>query len=154
MDDDFTKTKTLVTVGTEEGGFFTEIPLPKKGDVVAERYEVVSVLGKGGSSVVYLCYDTILRRETALKLLVKSNTESEARLRREALLGSKWEHPNLLRLYDLGRHNSMLFVTMPVAEGGTLAEKISKKEISSFAEILFCYIFKEMKFLLPMMSFN
>lgn len=136
MDDDFTKTKTLVAEVTEEGGFFTEIPLPKKGDVVAERYEIVSVLGKGGSSVVYLCYDTILRRETALKLLVKSNAESEARLRREALLGSKWEHPNLLRLYDLGRHNSMLFVTMPVAEGGTLAEKISKKEISSFDEIL------------------
>lgn len=136
MDDDFAKTKTLVTEVTEEGGFFTEIPLPKKGDVVAERYEIVSVLGKGGSSVVYLCYDTILRRETALKLLVKSNAESEARLRREALLGSKWEHPNLLRLYDLGRHNSMLFVTMPVAEGGTLAEKISKKAISSFDEIL------------------
>ena len=108
----------------------------QQGSVLAGRYEVTSVLGSGGNAVVYACRDRELRREVALKLLLRSGPETEARLRREAAVGSNLEHPHLLRLYDFGMHEGTPFITMPVAEKGTLSGKIGSKGPLPFQEAI------------------
>lgn len=131
----------------DEGG--SPSVIYQAGHVMASRYEVISILGSGGYAVVYRCRDMELRREVALKLLIRSGPATEARLRREAAVGSTMEHPHLLRLYDFGTHEGTPFITMPVAEGGTLSQKLSVTGPLQFRETydLCCRILEGLKFL-------
>ena len=129
--------------GTEAGSTSTaamdasfNFSVHPEGSLIAGRYEVVSMLGSGGNAVVYRCRDRELRRDVALKLLIRSGPATEARLRREAAVGSRFEHPHLLRLHDFGIHDGTPFITMPVAEGGTLTRKILDNGSLSFPETL------------------
>jgi serine/threonine protein kinase len=134
--EDFTKTSEIQGNAEKiKTGLNVQFSL-NNGDIIAGRYEIISILGTGGSSIVYKCKDRVLKRELAIKVLSKVNLETEARFKREASLGTQFEHPNLLRVYDLGIDNSLIFITMPIAEGGTLAEKIFKRELNSFDELL------------------
>jgi len=134
--DEFTGTEILGgETGTATGAGVLSA-LPREGEMVAGRYKVVSLLGCGGSSAVYKCQDMELKRDVALKLLTKASAEAEARLRREAAVGTRWEHPNLLRLYDFGTWNGTPFITMPVAAGGTMADRIRGKGRLPFEEVL------------------
>lgn len=128
-----TETDSQATAAT--GTSFNCVLYPE-GSLIADRYEVVSVLGSGGNAVVYKCRDRELRRDVALKLLLRSGPEKEARLKREAAVGSKFEHPHLLRLHDFGSHKGVPFITMPVAGGGTLSQKLLGSGPLSFQETL------------------
>src|SRR5882724_1091790 len=63
------------------------------GDVIAGRYRLVRVIGKGGMGVVWLGTDTKLRRSVALKL--------GARMQREGVGGAKLMHPKVIAVFDL-----------------------------------------------------
>lgn len=97
------------------------------GALIAERYEILSVLGKGGMGEVYKVKDLDLDEIVALKMVrIRSGiSETErARFLREIKIARKISHPNVIRVYDLGSFKDITFLTMEYIEGPTLQEWI------------------------------
>jgi serine/threonine protein kinase len=86
------------------------------------RYIVLSTLGSGGMSVVYLAYDPELDRRVALKLMRAGGlgTMGRARLAREAQALARLSHPNVVPVYDVGAHGDQTFMAMEHVSGETL----------------------------------
>jgi predicted Ser/Thr protein kinase len=91
------------------------------GDRVG-RYVLLSLLGKGGMSVVYLGYDPELDRKVAIKLMrvTALGERGRARLQREAQALARLSHPNVVPVYDAGAVGDQAFVAMEFVEGKTL----------------------------------
>jgi hypothetical protein len=103
--------------------------LPQPGNVLSDRFRIRSRLGEGGMGVVYLADDLELGVPVALKLLPQRLRESPSfvkRLLRELLVGRRIAHPNVCRLYDLGMHEELRFLTMEYVEGHTLQHVIER----------------------------
>ncbi len=98
-------------------------PPPMAPETRVGRYIVRSAIGAGAMGRVYAAYDPTLDRQVALKLLHPSagSADLEARLLREAKAMARLpHHPEVVRVYDAGRHGSQLFIAMEFVEGGTL----------------------------------
>lgn len=90
-------------------------------------YEILSVLGRGGMSVVYLAEDTRLDRRIALKVMAVELAENESfrtRFVREAKMAANLEHPNIVPLYDAGEIDGVLYLAMRVIRGTDLRQVI------------------------------
>lgn len=113
-------------------------------DLIAGRYRVIRAIAKGGMGEVYEVYDLELHSRVALKVIgLKSSARPNAleMFRREILLARQVTHPNVCRIYDLGRHNhaehgDLLFLTMELVHGETLSERIRRKGPLTKAEAL------------------
>jgi eukaryotic-like serine/threonine-protein kinase len=91
------------------------------------RYEILSLLGKGGMGEVYLAKDTKLDRRVALKILPAELALSRDRMLRfvqEAKAAAALNHPNVAHVYEIGEHDGLNFIAMEYVEGKTLREKI------------------------------
>ena len=87
------------------------------------HYRILSLLGEGGMSEVYLALDMRLERHVALKLLPEQFTQDADRLRRfiqEAKAASALNHPNIITIHDIGATESVHFVATEYVEGRTL----------------------------------
>ena len=92
------------------------------GDSVG-RYLLLSKLGRGGMGWVMRALDTELRREVAIKLLVRSlEATARQRLLREARSMAQLSHPNVVPVYDVGEHEGVVFVAMELVPGQTLSK--------------------------------
>jgi ABC-type transport system substrate-binding protein/serine/threonine protein kinase len=89
---------------------------------LANRYEVAAELGRGGMGVVYRARDPMLNREVAVKVLatVELTPDIEERFQREAQIVAQMDHPGIVPIYDVGRHDGSLFFVMPLVEGTNL----------------------------------
>ncbi|MBX2803790.1 MAG: protein kinase [Myxococcales bacterium] len=91
------------------------------------RYELLDVLGKGGMAYVYRATDHKLGVQRAIKVLnIDEDTERPGlrkRLRSEARAMAQLEHPNVLRVYDIGADGALDFIVMDFAPGGSLKER-------------------------------
>jgi serine/threonine protein kinase len=89
------------------------------------RYQIVRRIGQGGMGSVYLAEDRELRREVAVKVM-RSPTpaaEAEARMRREAQVIARLEHPGIVPVHDIGRlTDGRIFYVMKWVRGVNLAE--------------------------------
>ena|SRR5438270_252232 len=84
------------------------------------RYEVRSLLGKGGMGEVYLAWDSELERTVALKLLpaeVAADRQRMSRFVQEARAASALNHPNILTVYDIGHADATRFIATEFIEG-------------------------------------
>src|SRR5206468_3598351 len=88
------------------------------GDRVADRYRVHAFLGRGGMGEVYEVRDEELSITVALKTLRLAGSGDEAlqQLKLEGILARAVWHPNVCRVYELGRHSqggaTVWFLTM------------------------------------------
>lgn len=76
-------------------------------------YEILSPLGAGGMGEVYRARDTRLGRDVAVKVLPPSFSEDEQRLQRfeqEACAAGALNHPNILAIHDVGKHDGSSYV--------------------------------------------
>ena len=96
------------------------------GDAVG-RYIVERALGAGGMGVVSLARDPELRRAVVIKLVRGDLADArgggegfEARLKREAQAMAQLSHPNVVQIFDLGRHGDRVFLAMEFVAGRTL----------------------------------
>jgi ABC-type transport system substrate-binding protein/serine/threonine protein kinase len=89
---------------------------------LGNRYEVAAELGRGGMGVVYRARDPMLNREVAVKLLATTELtpDLEERFQREAQIVAQMDHPGIVPIYDVGRHDGSLFFVMPIVEGTNL----------------------------------
>ena len=102
------------------------------------RFAVLRQLGEGGMGVVYSAYDEELDRRVALKLLRPGRDNSErnqSRMQREARAMAKLSHPNVVQVYEVGRHEEQVFLAMEFVHGKTLAAWL-KAETRTWQQIL------------------
>jgi len=91
------------------------------------RYEILGPVGAGGMGEVYRARDTQLEREVAIKVLPESvaqNSDRLTRFEREAKAVARLSHPNILEIYDFGRHEDVTYSVTELLEGETLRERI------------------------------
>ena len=94
-------------------------------DVLADRYRVDKKIGEGGMGSVFIAYDLELDREVAVKMLASAlvnEPELVERFEREARLMAKLDHPNLVPIYDVGRHQGRPYLVMKLLEGQSLVD--------------------------------
>ena len=97
-----------------------------------EHYEVIAPLGKGGMGQVYLAVDTRLRRKVAIKLLPASYTNDADRIMRfeqEAQTASALNHPNIVTIHEIGRSDSLQFISTEFIDGATLREHLNNSRM-------------------------
>jgi tetratricopeptide (TPR) repeat protein len=100
------------------------------GQRLADRYEILGELGRGGMGKVYKARDVDLGELVAIKTLLTSPEESrvdEERLLREVQICRRVTHPNVVRVFDLGRFDGGIFITMELLEGQVLEQLIARE---------------------------
>lgn len=101
---------------------------------VAQRignYEIVSFLGEGGMGTVFKARHKELGRISALKVIHfdASNQATAEQFLREARLAAAVEHPNLVTLYDFGRLDDILYMSMRFIDGGDVDGRLKREGV-------------------------
>jgi len=114
--------------------------------VLAGRYEIRDLIGRGGMAEVHLGYDTRLSRVVAIKLLrsdIAGDPTFQARFRREAQSAAALNHPAVVAVYDSGEEEllqpggasrTVPYIVMEYVEGHTVRELLSEGEAVPIAE--------------------
>ena len=97
------------------------------------RFKILREVSKGGQGTVYLAEDTQLERQVAIKLLRTTTAQHKENLLREARLTSKFQHPNIVTLYDAGEHDGVPYLVYAFIEGETLAQLLKREGTLSLA---------------------
>ena len=95
----------------------------RAGELVAERYRIVRLLGMGGMGVVYQARDIELDVDIALKLLrpeLASRPDAFERFRQELLLARQVSSPHVVRIHDLVKHGPVWLISMDHVAGPSL----------------------------------
>jgi len=96
---------------------------PAGGIVIADRYECLEEIGRGGSGVVHRALDRVLARELALKELPTMHAihlRSAERFRQEARALARLNHPGIIQVHDLIEAEGRLWIAMELVSGGDL----------------------------------
>ncbi|MDB4972103.1 MAG: serine/threonine protein kinase [Myxococcaceae bacterium] len=102
---------------------------PNLGDVIADKYRLDRVLGEGGMSTVYAAANVLTGKQVAIKWLQPElirDEEQSQRLLREAQATSAIDHPNVVNVFDIGRHDGALFLVMELLHGEPLSELLMR----------------------------
>lgn len=98
------------------------------------RYEIVSLLRRGGMGEVYAAEDSHLGRRVALKILPRERTtdpDSVARFEREARASSTLNHPSIVAVHDAGADGDVHFLAMELIDGVPLSEWMRQRRSAS-----------------------
>jgi hypothetical protein len=99
------------------------------GSVIADRYRVVSLLGRGGMGEVYGADDLKLGQRVALKFLPMEHGKSSSwrdQFYAEVRMARQVSHPNVCRVYDVGESDGHLFLSMEFVDGEDLASLLRR----------------------------
>ena len=94
------------------------------GTIIAGRYTVDKMIGRGGMADVYHGTDTVLQREVAIKLLTDRSEVVRKRFLREAQSMAHLNHPNIVSVYDAGEDGEQLYIIMELIHGKTLKDAL------------------------------
>ena len=122
---------SITAVADEPAVTRERAPEVQPGDVLAGRYQVEAIIGKGGSGVVLRAFDRVSATVVAVKVLKPGLTHDprwEKRFQRELRLGRPIRHPNVCRIFDISEAEGYRFLTMEYATRGTLRDLVKKNE--------------------------
>ena len=111
------------------------------GALLAGRYRIVALLGRGGMGEVYRAHDLTLGQEVALKFLPEvaaSNPAALARFYNEVRIARQVSHANVCRVYDLGEVDGQPYLSMEYVDGedlGSLLRRIGRLPSDKAVEI-------------------
>jgi len=103
------------------------------------KYDVLDVIGRGSTSVIYKAVDPGIGRVVAIKMMTgafRENPELLQRFYREARSAGKLQHPNIVTIYDLGEHDGNPYLVMEFLEGQSLENVIRTHSPISLEEKL------------------
>ena len=91
------------------------------------QYQILQLLGSGGSSDVYKAFDSRLERNVALKVFANATLTADfrARFAREAKVAASLNHPNIATVYDVGEAGRHWYIAMEYVDGVALREKFN-----------------------------
>jgi serine/threonine-protein kinase len=94
------------------------------------QYIIQDLLGRGGMGAVYLAEHLDLHRKVAIKVLAPAHGDDQRlateRFLREARAAAALDHPNIVRIFDVARHNDAPYLVMEYIEGETLQETLDR----------------------------
>jgi hypothetical protein len=113
----------LTTSDPIGGGRFTP------GAIIAERYRIVGLLGRGGMGEVYRAEDLTLAQVVAIKFLpeaLSKNVSALARFHSEVRVARQVSHPNVCRVFDIGDAQGIPFLTMEYVDGEDISSLLRR----------------------------
>lgn len=111
------------------------------GTLLADRYRIVALIGRGGMGEVYRAEDLKLDQDVALKFLPEKLVQDGAalaRFHREVRIAREISHPNVCRVFDIGEANGVPFISMEYVDGedlSTLLRRIGRLPQDKAVEI-------------------
>ena len=93
------------------------------------RYRLISVLGVGGMATVYTAFDGRLQVPRAIKILspeLGQRRSLRSRFEGEASTMALLEHPNIVRVYDVGADGDRAYIVMELVDGGSLLDRVKR----------------------------
>jgi serine/threonine-protein kinase len=109
------------------------------GQRIADRYQVIELVGRGAMGEVYAATQLSTGRRCALKILRSEllvNVHVLARFEREAQLAARLTHPNTVVVYDSGRDGDRIFIAMELLEGRSLEHEIRAGQFAPARAVL------------------
>jgi serine/threonine protein kinase len=103
------------------------------------RYRLERELGRGAMGVVYQAFDPLVERHVAIKTMRLDgvgNGELLELLKREAKSVGKFEHPNIVTLYDAGEADGLFYMVMQLVQGETLRDRIGRQRWYKIPQIV------------------
>ena len=109
------------------------------------KYEVQSVLGKGGMGAVYRAFDPAISRAVAIKAISKTSVGEDdlkhimQRFRHEAQAVGRLVHPRIVQIYDYGEDDELAYIVMELVNGKTLGQHLQQEvgyEVREVGEII------------------
>jgi serine/threonine-protein kinase PpkA len=91
-------------------------------------YEIIRAIGVGGMATAYLATQASLGRQVVLKVLDTTNdvtSKNVERFMNEARIVASLRHPNIITIYDVGRHEDLIYISMEYIEGGDLKARMA-----------------------------
>jgi serine/threonine protein kinase/tetratricopeptide (TPR) repeat protein len=134
-DETFVPTSTgagaVVAAGVAAGtsGLSSDFPRLQKGRVIANRYEILELLGQGGMGAVYKAQDRELDRAVAIKTIrtdLADNPVVLQRFKQEIIVARQVTHKNVIRIYDLCEDAGLRFITMEYIQGEDLNKYVKR----------------------------
>lgn len=108
--------------------------MPQIGDVVADKYEIVKLIGEGGMGSVFMASHKLTGKQVALKWMLPElakNDDAVQRFMREAQAAGRISHPNVVDIYDVGQHESSYFLVMEYLVGETLTAALERQTLAA-----------------------
>jgi len=95
------------------------------------RFRIEGKLGEGGMGLVYRAYDTMLRRQVALKVVRPevAQTAAATRLMREGRAAASLNHPNAIGIFDIGSFEGIPYIVMELVSGHLLSAYIGDERV-------------------------
>jgi serine/threonine protein kinase len=123
---------------------FSKVICPHCGETVRVRrkfdhFVITKQIGEGGMSRVFDATDETLGRHVALKILNRhfsKDAERMAQFEREARLTAAVAHPNVIKLYSVGRDQGNIYIAMELVGGGSMETRIAEKGKIEEREVL------------------
>ena len=130
-----TDTPNLFGVSADEATFVYKKgksqPAPSLIGKEVGPYEITSELGRGGMGVVYKARHKLLRRDVALKMILRSSADPIAisRFREEARSVATLKHPGIVQIHEYGEHDGAPWFSLEFVDGQTLSQLTSKEPL-------------------------
>jgi predicted nucleic acid-binding protein len=109
----------------------------RPGVLLAERYRLVAVIGRGGMGEVWRATDEVLHREVAVKTVggwAARTPATEERFRREALAVARLNQRRVAGVFDFLESDGVSFIVMELLHGESLAERLSRERVLPAAD--------------------
>ena len=112
-------------------------PSKTRGALIANRYIVERLLGRGGMATVYLAHDRLVDRPVALKILRRelANSAAKERFTREIGVIGRLRHAHIVPLHDSGVYDELPFYVMAYIEGESLQERVARDGALPIADV-------------------
>lgn len=92
------------------------------------KYDLIGKIGSGGFGVVLRGRDPHLQRDVAIKISTTENAELSKRFLREAKIAARFQHPNIVTIFDFGYENGVPFMVQELLDGEDLAAVLARED--------------------------
>jgi serine/threonine protein kinase len=117
-------------------------PLKRRDSLIGAKlgpYEIVRLIGHGGTATVFEARHGLLAKRVAIKILhehLADDPEVLARFLREGRVASQLHHPNTLEVVDVGEESGVAYLVVELLEGETLHARLASRKVLELSETL------------------
>jgi serine/threonine-protein kinase len=119
-----------------EGAAFSTAKLTTLVDQRLTKYEIQEKISEGGFGTVYRAYDPVIKRVVAIKTCTTPDEEIRSRFLREAEIAGNLDHPNIVKVFDLGFDGGLPFIVQEFLSGQDLDHLIARDRFLTHPEKL------------------